>query len=108
MITYADDLLLTKKTEVRLDKIKKCIETRAGMIGTVLIALSSNENDVFELIPCYMFKTRFYTQIDLFVCGIAENNGTAYEMIEDLIKEYIDSKSDITMKEYFNRKFNRL
>lgn len=105
MITYADNICLTKKTEARLDKIKECIRVRKGMVGTVIIALSNNGSDVFEVIPCYMFKTDLYSKIDLFVCGIAENSGAAQEMIENLISEYIDSGLDITMREYFIRRF---
>lgn len=107
MVTYAENLCLTKKTEAKLDKIKKCIETRAGMVGTTVIALSNNGKDVFEIIPCYMFKSRIYSQIDLFVCGIAENKDAAYKMVEEFIKEYIDSDSKATMREYFEEKFSR-
>lgn len=107
MVTYADNLYLTEKTSAKLDKIKKCIETRAGMIGTVIIALSSDAHDVFELIPCYMFKTSIYTKIDLFVCGIAENNSAAQEMVEQMVKEYLAAETTISMRDYYINKFTK-
>jgi len=107
MVIYADDLYLTKKTEKRLSKIKQSIKTRSGMLGTVVIALSSNDNDVFELIPCFMFKTKIYSKIDLFVCGIAENKEAAYDLIEKMISEYLVNGRGFSMKEYYNKKYNR-
>ena len=49
MITYSDNLYLTDKTRKKIDKIKQKIDTRSGMIGIVIIALSQNEKDVLEL-----------------------------------------------------------
>lgn len=111
MITYSDNLYLTDKTRKKIDKIKQKIDTRSGMIGIVIIALSQNEKDVFELLSAHVFKGSISTRRDVHIIGVAENKEAAMSLVADMTEEYLsyieglnENDSRITMREYFIKK----
>lgn len=113
MIIYSNNLYLTDKTKNNLEKIKKKIQSRSGMIGVVIIALSQNEKDAFELLFAPTFKGKIISRRDVYVCGVAENKEAAMDLVADMTEEYINSNqiydenySKISMREYFLKKFS--
>lgn len=85
MIRYCENLYLTDSTEKNLNKIKRKLRLGAGMAGIFVIELSSNPNDMFEIIHASMFKIRRIRHADHFVIGLAESRRKAYGIVEDII-----------------------
>ena len=87
MVNYYKKLYLTKKTEKKIEKIKWKLAAGAGMVNVHLIALSENENDVFDIYPAYLFKQRYFRKRNYTIVGVAENKRAAMQLVQRMIEE---------------------
>ena len=112
MIIYADNLYLTEKlknNKKKLDDILWKIDHRAGLVSARIIALASNDRDVFDIIPPYLFKEKVFLEQDIHVIGIAEDESTANELVVQMINEYVNDYANgyleiLSMRDYFIKK----
>lgn len=96
MIRYIDNLYLTDKTDKKLSGIKRKLRLGIGMPGMFVIMLSENDSDVFDIVPCSMFKIRKYRHMDHTIVGIAENRRSSYEIVERIITEHFNKTGRYT------------
>ena len=101
MITYIDNLFLTEKAEKKVDKIKKDIDEKRFISLACLITLSNNETDVFEILPVVNLKIKSSAYDNMTVIGIAENKKAAIRLCAHMSMVYLQSKADVSMREYF-------
>ena len=104
MIEYINELYLTDKTKNKADKIKDDILNEKVLSLACIIILSECESDVFDIIPINNLKLRKNLNDMLLVFGIAENKKAAVKLCSKMIEEYMMSKSDKSMREYFKDK----
>ena len=90
MIRFSKKLYLTKTTEKKLWSIKLKLYTGAGMAGVCFILLSENNEDVFDIVPAYMFKQRRFRRLDHTVVGIGENMRACRSLISEIVLEHYD------------------
>lgn len=95
MIRYAERLFLTEKTKKDIDKIKFKLLTGRGMVGVTFIELSSNEKDVFDLIPAAMFKQKNFRKRKHFIIGVAESPGECYALVRDIVMELYEKNGSV-------------
>ena len=88
MIRYAEELYLTDRTRKDLKKIKRKLYLGAGMPEIYVIKMADNINDVFDIVPATMFKSRRYRRRDHAVIGIAESRRKAYRLVESMVLEH--------------------
>lgn len=108
MIKYINELILTEKTEKKIEKIKKDIEDGKWFSRICLVIMSENENDVFDIIQLYNLRTAASRYKDIVVLGIAENINAAIALSSGLIDEYINSEADKmydSMRAYITDKY---
>ncbi|HAV00078.1 MAG: hypothetical protein IJR19_02445 [Lachnospiraceae bacterium] len=88
MIRYSENLYLTEYTKKKLSEIRIRLFTGAGMAGIWFILLSENGEDVFDIVPAFMFKQKCYRRHDHTVIGIAESIEAAFDLVQDIIEEH--------------------
>ena len=88
MIRYCENLYLTDYTRKKLSEIRIRLFTGAGMTGICFILLSENGEDVFDIVPAFMFKQRSYRRLDHIIIGIAESEEAAFDLVKDIIEEH--------------------
>ncbi|MCR5420961.1 MAG: hypothetical protein K6E98_08145 [Lachnospiraceae bacterium] len=88
MIRYINDLFLTENTQKNLEKIKRKLRLGTGMSGLYFILLSSNEKDVFDIVPAPVFKQRRFRHRDHIVVGISESMDEVYNMVGSIVSDH--------------------
>ncbi len=88
MIRYSDNLYLTEYTKKKLSEIRIRLFTGAGMAGIWFILLSENGEDVFDIVPAFMFKQKYYRKLDHTIIGIAESSEAAFDLVQDIVEEH--------------------
>ena len=96
MIRYLDPLFTTKKTENRVEEIRRKIRTGAGMTGICLITVATTGKDVLDILPAPMMKQPSFRKRDLDVVGIAEDKDAAFELVGRIFAEYQKTFSTYT------------
>lgn len=110
MITYANNLFLSEKIADKnkdnkyVEKLKMKIETHAGIFGACFICMASNEKDVFDIIPPYVFKQKAFTKEDIFVVGIADSTEAAYAFVKTVTEDYLKNGNGISMRDFYLEK----
>lgn len=110
MITFANNLFLSEKIADKnmdnkyVEKLKMKIETHAGIFGACFICMASNEKDVFDIIPPYVFKQKAYTDEDIFIVGIADSKETAFDFVKTVTEEYLENGNGVSMREFYLEK----
>ncbi|MCR5509044.1 MAG: hypothetical protein K6F34_10185 [Lachnospiraceae bacterium] len=108
MIRYAQDLCLTDKTGASLNRIKRRLYLGAGMTGLYVIMIATHPDDIFDIVPAAMFKSRKYRHFEHKVIGLAESRRKAYEMIGRIfIKHYYETGRYDGIKEAYLKRFSR-
>jgi len=92
--------VLTDKVNKNLDKYKKYIDRRVLYSRTCLIKMSANTDDVFEIVPIINLKLGSVYE-DITVIGIAESRGAAIDLCAGMAKFYLESESDLSMRQFF-------
>lgn len=105
MIRFLEELYLTDNTKNKVDKLKVDIQNRAFLFSVSIIALSTSDSDVFDIIPAINLKTRIESYENLYIIGLAEDSTSAMQLCMDMTLEYLDLSLDISMREYFKNKF---
>ncbi|MBR5406482.1 MAG: hypothetical protein IK111_02450 [Lachnospiraceae bacterium] len=107
MIRYADELFLTDRTRRDLNKIKRKLYLGAGMPEIFVIKMADGDNDVFDIVPATMFKSRRYRHMDHAVLGIAESRRKAYRLVESMILKHYEACGKYTeLKSDYLQRFN--
>ena len=88
MIRYCENLYLTEYTRKKLSEIRIRLFTGVGMTGICFILLSENGEDVFDIVPAFMFKQKSYRRLDHIIIGIAESEKAAFGLVKDIIEEH--------------------
>lgn len=104
MIKYLENLYLTEKTSKKPDDYIFDIYDDKLFPTVYVIVASFNDNDAFEIYSGKAIKEIDKKDIDIIVLGIAESRDAADSLCETMIMEYIDSKANCSMKEYFLNK----
>lgn len=101
MITVIDAPLLTEKTVKKVDKIRNRINNEKFNSSICAITLSSNDSDVFDIVPLFNFNFKSKCNEEVIIVGFAENKKAALKMCARLATEYLKLDNKISMREYF-------
>lgn len=108
MIKFKDSLFLTNKTSKNVEKIKSDLVNGRFFTRACLITLALNEEDVFDIIPIINLKLKSHEFLDFTVIGLAENKREGIRLCAKLSTLYLESATDMSMREYFTNYYGEL
>ena len=96
MVRFADKPYITQKIKPKLSSIKWKMVCGIGMTGVCFITLADNGRDLFDIYPAAVFKQKVFRKSDRVIIGIADSNKAATELVEEMIKECLAVRGDLT------------
>lgn len=96
---YVDEIVAKKKKN-----IMKLLDKNKPTIGIYCLALSSNENNLFDIINVNELLFKHYKKNDIYIIGLAFGKDSMIEILINVIEEVYKNTGDFDMKSYF--KFN--
>ena len=88
MIRYLSPLYLTDKVTDKAEQICDRLEKGDLVFGTFVITLAESESDVFDIYNGLLFKQPAFRNRDYDICGLAESEEAAYELVCRIYMEY--------------------
>ncbi len=93
---YAGESIARKKR-----KIKWKICHNAGQLDIYVITLSSNPQNLLDIIPSWEIMQKYYPQADLLVVGIDKGYDNALELAGRIVMDVYDRTGDFHVRDYF-------
>ena len=93
---YAGESIARKK-----GKIKWKICHNAGQLDIYVITLSSNPQNLLDIIPSWEIMQKYYPQADLLVVGIDKGYDNALELAGRIVMDVYDRTGDFHVRDYF-------
>ena len=91
-------LVCDENTIKNKGKILRKIKYHGGLTTTYVIALATS-NDLFDLIPGYVFKQKVYPVKDLYVMGLADSYDSALELTTKMVERFSKIYGTYSFKE---------
>lgn len=105
---WCEDLYCGQSVSHKVRKIKWKIKHKVGQFHVYVIALPSNLDNLFELIPARELLLKAYPTDDLKIVGLAGNYDEALEVAGRIISQIYCETGKIEVLRYFEkRKFVR-
>lgn len=96
---YAGEDIIGKK-----HKIKWKILHHAGQIGIYVITLSSNPENLLDIIPSWELMQKYYPKSDLLVIGIDKGYENAMELAGMIVMDVYEKTGTFQIRDYFLEK----
>jgi len=90
-------LVCDEATKKHKSKILRKIKYHGGMTSTYVITLAGG-NDIFDLIPGYVFKQKSYPTKDLYIMGLADGYDAAVDLSSQMIAKFFDQYGSYDIK----------
>ncbi len=100
-VVYCDNLYLGSSIDSKkLDKLKKKIVKKPLLCSHYLIAFSNNPSDQLDIMQARGLVFHYYSTYPLRVVGIAADYEEAVALVEQMVKECLESRGDCALKEF--------
>ncbi|OYO51279.1 hypothetical protein C8E03_10137 [Lachnotalea glycerini] len=99
MIWYRN-LYVGETARKRKHEIVWKVKHKAGMLGVYLISLSSNQENLLDIIDSSMLIQPYYEKEDIFIVGIACGYDEALELTTRIIETLYKKTGDFKIRQY--------
>lgn len=98
---YCDDYMMRRK-----QKIIRAV--RAGKLkpGAYCIALSSNPENLFDIIRASEFLFPHYNNVETYVLGLAHGYDSAVAIVIDMIQEVYAATGEFDVRKYYRERWD--
>ncbi len=93
---YAGEGIAKKK-----EKIKWKILHNAGQIDIYVISLSSNPENLLDIIPSWELMQTYYPKEDLLVVGVEKGYENAMELAGMIVMDVLQKTGSLDIRDYF-------
>lgn len=93
---YAGERIARKKS-----KIKWKISHNAGQLDIYVITLSSNPENLLDIIPSWELMQKYYPKAELVVVGIDKGYENAMELAGRIVMDVYHKTGDFHVRDYF-------
>lgn len=97
-------LYIGETAREKRDEIVWKVKHKAGMLGVYLITLSSNDENLLDIINSSMFLQPFYKEEEIFIVGIACGYDEAVELAAKIIDEIYQETGDFHVRQFITNK----
>ena len=101
MVVWKKPLYLSEKIKKKQKKILQSIERGKPLYHVTVIALATNPNNLFDLYDANELLQPYYKKREIVVLGIAEDMGTAKQLLCEMLEECVQNTGTDYIKEYF-------
>lgn len=100
-LQYSPKLYLGESImEEKLEKIKEKLETKPLLSSVFVLTISKNASDQLEIYSARQLVQHYYQENPPCVIGLAADYEEALALVEQIVKECLDSRGDCKLKEY--------
>ena len=100
-IDYHHDLRLGEGlSHSDLAKIKEDLSVNPIKANLFLITISANRDEQLDIYDAKYMIQKYYQKNPPYVIGIAKEKGHAFTIVEELMKECVDKRSDANLRAY--------
>lgn len=104
MIKWYRDLYLDDKASKKEKKFRKCVEsTKILKRHCTVIALASNEDNLFDIFDTKELYFRYNRIRELYVVGLAANYESALELLQTMLCDMMDKEQSFSPRLFFAR-----
>ena len=93
---YAGESIARKK-----EKVKWKIIHRAGQVDVYVITLSSNPENLMDIIPSWQLMQKYYRSQDMLVIGVDRGYENAMELAGRIVSDVFQKTGNLNIREYF-------
>lgn len=106
MIKWANQMYCDGHVEKRKKKIMRAIQDGKIEPRVYCITLSTNPENLFDIINVNEFKFPYYGNMDLYVLGLAIGRDSAISLVEQIINEVYQNTGDVKVREYYQDRWD--
>lgn len=92
--------------EKRKKKIMRAIDTGKIRPGVYCITLSSNPQNLLDIINVNEFKFPYYGKIDIYALGLAFGRENAIILVMQMLDEVYQNTGDVKVREYYQDRWD--
>ena len=96
------DLYVSKTIEKKVGIIKWKINHNVGMIDIYVIALASNKDNLFDIIPSRELLQKGYPKKNMYIIGLADGRVDAFCLIAKIVDEMYQKTGEFKVESYFS------
>ena len=89
-----------KMNKTKLNKLRKKIGKKSLLCGEYLIAIPENPHSQLDILSARQLVWDYYTRNPLRVVGVASDYNEALEIVEKIVRECLQTRGDLALKEY--------
>jgi hypothetical protein len=99
---YMGDSICDKK-----NRIKWKINHNAGVVNIYVIAFSSNQSNLLDIIPAWVLMQKSYPKKELKIIGLAKGRREAFELVRRIIDETYKNTGGVDVRSYLREEKRR-
>lgn len=84
----------------KLEKIKRDLADRPDKAGVYVLTLAGNASDQLDIYASKYLRQKYYDRHPLYVIGLAEDRGSAVDIVERIARDTWAARGDTGLKEY--------
>lgn len=104
MIQWYETLYLDEKIAKKFVKVKKRIEQSKAVKNVYCILLSSNENNLLDIMNANELLFSYYQKKELLLVGVACSRASAMEIVRQIVQEIYEQTGDVDIRKYFSNR----
>lgn len=93
---YAGDSVVSKR-----EKIKWKVMHNAGLVDIYLIAVSSNEENLLDIIPSWELMQTYYKRTETLIVGVDKGYENAMELAGKIVMDVYRKTGEFNVRKYF-------
>lgn len=104
MIKWYHNLYLDEKAAKKEKKFRKCVTSEKILKRhCTVIALASNEENLFDIFDTKELYFRYNRRRELYVIGLAVNYESALELLQIMLSDVMAAEKTFSPRQFFDR-----
>lgn len=100
-------LYVSESIGKKANRIKWRIDHNAGTVSVYVIALSSNPDNLLDIIPAWNLMQAHYPRENVRIIGLARGYDEALELVRVIVDETYQSTSGVDVRSYLRQREER-
>lgn len=101
LIKWANQIYCDEHVKNRKKKIMRAISAGKIKPGVYCVTLSTNPENLFDIMNVNEFKFPYYGKIDIYVLGLARGHDSAISLVIQMLNEVYQNTGDVKVREYY-------
>ncbi|MDO4333486.1 MAG: hypothetical protein Q4C58_12490 [Eubacteriales bacterium] len=91
----------------KVNKVKWKLQTGAGQFSVYVISIS-HTRDQLDIFHCSLLKQKYFDRKNLYVVGLANSKGEAYQLVGEMLRDTLESGMDGDIKGFLLKNIGRI